>query len=199
MHDADGDPFDTYSVVVNHEEQYSIWPSERPVPAGWRTVGKQGPKQECLDYIAEVWTDMRPLSLRRKMEEWARNPPPVEAADDELSTLPTLVDRLCEGEHRVVVNCRPERTTAALNERLAIGHVHVLFTETRGGTELGVRVESSAIDWTGADPDRVTGTVRFSGTLVLDYVKVRCVAAIDLATLEGTAHLAKIEDVVEAA
>lgn len=57
-----------YNVVVNHEEQYSIWPVEREIPAGWRAVGKSGSKQECLDYIKEVWTDMRPLSLRKKME-----------------------------------------------------------------------------------------------------------------------------------
>ena len=57
-----------YEVVLNDEEQYSIWPVGREVPAGWRTVGKQGPKQECLDYIGEVWTDMRPLSLRRQMD-----------------------------------------------------------------------------------------------------------------------------------
>jgi MbtH protein len=61
-----------YHVVVNHEEQYSIWPDYKEVPAGWRTVGKTGLKQECLDYIKEVWTDMRPLSLRRHMEEIAR-------------------------------------------------------------------------------------------------------------------------------
>lgn len=58
-----------YRVVVNEEEQYSIWPDYREIPFGWRDVGKSGPKQECLDYIKEVWTDMRPLSLRRKMEE----------------------------------------------------------------------------------------------------------------------------------
>ncbi len=62
----------TYQVVVNEEEQYSIWPVDRQIPLGWRSVGKSGPKQECLDYIKEVWTDMRPLSLRRKMEEDAR-------------------------------------------------------------------------------------------------------------------------------
>jgi MbtH protein len=56
-----------YRVVVNHEEQYSIWPVDRELPPGWREAGKQGPKQECLDYIKEVWTDMRPLSLRKKM------------------------------------------------------------------------------------------------------------------------------------
>lgn len=57
-----------YNVVVNHEEQYSIWPVYRDLPKGWRAVGKSGPKQECLDYIEEVWTDMRPLSLRKQME-----------------------------------------------------------------------------------------------------------------------------------
>ena len=57
-----------YAVVMNHEEQYSIWPVDREIPAGWRAVGKSGSKQECLDYIKEVWTDMRPLSLRKKME-----------------------------------------------------------------------------------------------------------------------------------
>jgi MbtH protein len=61
-----------YKVVVNHEEQYSIWPTDRENPLGWNDVGKTGLKQECLDYIEEVWTDMRPLSLRKKMEEAAR-------------------------------------------------------------------------------------------------------------------------------
>ena len=56
-----------YNVVINHEEQYSIWPADQNCPAGWTTVGKTGPKSECLSYIAEVWTDMRPLSLRKKM------------------------------------------------------------------------------------------------------------------------------------
>jgi len=53
-----------YAVVVNHEEQYSIWLADRVPPAGWRAVGKQGLKDECLAYIDEVWTDMRPLSIR---------------------------------------------------------------------------------------------------------------------------------------
>lgn len=59
----------TYTVVVNHEEQYSIWPADRENPPGWREVGKTGTKAECLAYVEEVWTDMRPLSLRRKMGE----------------------------------------------------------------------------------------------------------------------------------
>ena len=61
-----------YKVVMNHEEQYSIWPAERENPPGWRDGTKIGPKSECLAYIKEVWTDMRPLSLRKKMEEATR-------------------------------------------------------------------------------------------------------------------------------
>jgi len=56
-----------YKVVVNQEEQYSIWPSERPLPLGWNDTGMAGLKQECLVYIEDVWKDMRPLSLRRQM------------------------------------------------------------------------------------------------------------------------------------
>jgi MbtH protein len=53
-----------YQVVVNDEEQYSIWPADRELPAGWRAAGVTGVKSECLDYITKVWTDMRPRSLR---------------------------------------------------------------------------------------------------------------------------------------
>jgi MbtH protein len=58
-----------YKVVVNHEEQYSIWPEYRENALGWKDAGFSGLKKECLDYIEQVWTDMRPLSLRKKMEE----------------------------------------------------------------------------------------------------------------------------------
>lgn len=60
-----------YQVVINDEQQYSIWPDYREIPGGWRIVGKSGNKQDCLSYIKEVWTDMRPLSLRMLMEQTA--------------------------------------------------------------------------------------------------------------------------------
>ena len=58
-----------FKVVVNHEQQYSLWPVERGNAPGWRDAGKTGDKNECLTYIESVWTDMRPLSLRKKMAE----------------------------------------------------------------------------------------------------------------------------------
>jgi len=70
----------TFRVVVNHEEQYSIWPDYLDVPKGWREVGVTGKKQHCLDHIAQVWTDMRPLSLRKFMAEQAGGEPPKGAA-----------------------------------------------------------------------------------------------------------------------
>ena len=66
--DPDREDTMIYKVVVNHEEQYSIWPEYKENPLGWRDVGKAGHKDECLAYIKEVWTDMRPLSLRKKMD-----------------------------------------------------------------------------------------------------------------------------------
>ena len=63
------DPATPYKVVVNHEEQYSIWFADRENPPGWSDVGRQGTKEECLAYIEQVWTDMRPLSLRNRTGE----------------------------------------------------------------------------------------------------------------------------------
>jgi len=68
MHASDSDDQTIYKVVVNHEEQYSIWPVHRDNPLGWSDAGKSGPKSECLAFIEAVWTDMRPLSLRKAME-----------------------------------------------------------------------------------------------------------------------------------
>lgn len=61
-----------YNAVVNHEEQYSIWPVDREIPTGWKAVGKSGGKPEVLAWIKEVWTDMRPLSLQKRMAEQER-------------------------------------------------------------------------------------------------------------------------------
>ena len=64
-YDPDTEDDAIYKVVVNHEEQYSIWPASRESPLGWRDAGREGTKVECLASIEEVWTDMRPPSLRK--------------------------------------------------------------------------------------------------------------------------------------
>jgi MbtH protein len=66
---GDDDDTQTFLVVLNDEEQYSIWPSGRDLPPGWRSDGFSGPEADCLAHIDEVWTDMRPLSLRHAMEQ----------------------------------------------------------------------------------------------------------------------------------
>jgi MbtH protein len=69
MNEYQGSDDVIYKVVVNHENQYSIWPANRQNALGWNDVGKTGSKAECLAYIKEVWTDMRPLSLRKQMDK----------------------------------------------------------------------------------------------------------------------------------
>lgn len=179
-----------YKVVVNHEEQYSIWPADRENPLGWKDVGKSGRKAECLAYIEEVWTDMRPLSLRRQMEEAARAPrptsPPPTTTDNEPDD---LVQRLATGSHPVEASLRPEKNIQGFQQSIDRGYVHLKFTQTRGGTELGIRLDPDASDLSQANFETATGTAHLVGGLSLNYVKVRCIADIDLVTLTGQGHL----------
>ena len=69
MNENESEDTRIYKVVMNHQEQYSIWPADRENALGWNDVGKSGKKAECLAYIDDVWTDMRPLILRKKMAE----------------------------------------------------------------------------------------------------------------------------------
>jgi uncharacterized protein YbdZ (MbtH family) len=192
MYDPDREDTTIYKVVMNHEEQYSIWPSYKEIPLGWKDVGKSGLKPECLAYIKDVWTDMRPLSLRKRMAELAKNPPPPLSPDPNRPREKSLVERLCEGDHPVEASLRPEKTAKALKDRIDMGYVHIKFTETRGGTELGVRLDRSAIDLNQADFENQTGKAHLEGELTLDYVKVRCIADIDLRTLSGEGHLVTV-------
>ena len=75
MNPDDREDTTVYTGVINHEEQYSIWPADRNLPPGWQAVGKSD-QPECLSYIKEVWTDMRPLSLRKRMDA-AENSDPI--------------------------------------------------------------------------------------------------------------------------
>jgi hypothetical protein len=106
-----------------------------------------------------------------------------------------LVQRLSEGEHPVTVG-GPKPELTEFRKRIEdMGYVFIKFTGTRGGTDLGVRVDKTATDLSHAHFDQSSGMAHVEGTLTLDYVKVRCIADIDLATLNGTGHLVQLEEV----
>jgi len=100
-----------------------------------------------------------------------------------------LVDRLSTGDHRVEASLRPVRTAGELKTRLDMGYVHILFPDTQGGTELGLKVDPHATDQSEADFNAGTGVVKIVGSLSLNFVPVRCHAELDLETLAGTGHL----------
>jgi hypothetical protein len=100
-----------------------------------------------------------------------------------------LVKRLCEGAHPVEIIIRPERNAQSLRQCLQGGYLHVRFTETRGGTMLGIRIDESASREALTAVDAGAKAIRVFGDLTLDYVPVRCVADIDLTTYQGTGRL----------
>lgn len=183
---------ETYTVVRNHEEQYSIWRADSPPPAGWEEVGVTGTRDACLAHIEQVWTDMRPRSVREHLAWLAEQPEsawlvPAETSDGG----PDLVTRLGSPGPADVVS-RPESTAERFREALEAGYVHLRFTDTRGGTEVGIQVDRAASDWSQADFDEGRGSVSVVGDLVLDFEPVRCHADIDLAELSGLGRLTRV-------
>jgi uncharacterized protein YbdZ (MbtH family) len=192
--DPDREDTTIYKVVVNQEEQYSILPEYKGSVQGWKDAGKTGSKADCLAYIKEVWTDMRPLSLRKKMEELAKNPPPPPPlVDPNAPREKSLVERLCEGDHTVEVGLRPEKTVKLFKEAIDRDYIHIKFTQTKGGTELGIRLDRDASNFSNADFKHGKGTAHVEGKVTLDYLPVRCIADIDLSTLAGHGRLVRVE------
>ena len=196
---SDEDDTTVHEVVINHEEQYSIWPQGREIPPGWNAVGKSGLKPECLEHISEVWTDMRPLSLRNEIEARRTELEKEEARRiEKAKKIPrdqrdNLVEFLATGKHPVETGLRPEKTVKIFKEAIDRGYVHVRFTDTRGGTELGLGLGPYGADLSKADFENETGIVHLEGELTLNKKRVRCVADFDLATLSGEGHLAVLE------
>jgi hypothetical protein len=100
-----------------------------------------------------------------------------------------LVRRLSDGSHPVELVLRPEKTPDALRACLDRRYVHIKFSSTQGGTELGVRIDESTAKLALDAIDRAAGAIHIVGDLVLDYVPIRCVADIELATWEGTGRV----------
>ena len=99
-----------------------------------------------------------------------------------------LVQFLCKGDHPVEARPR-EKTREALKESIASGHVHIKFTDTRGGTELGVPIDRSRSDFSAIESNNGSAEIRLVGDVTLDYVQVTCIARIDIATLQGKGRL----------
>ena len=181
--------FDLFRVVINHEEQYSIWPVYRENPPGWRNAGKEGSQEECLAYIEEAWTDMRPLSIRNRPTSFAGMPTTPPPANGHLPQ-EDLVQRLSTGTHTV-------RATRAgsldeLDAALERGFLHLTFGGTNGETELNLQVDPAA-----TQRRESGGHLHVEGILTLDFVPVRCVADLDLPALSGTGRLVMLPTAVE--
>ena len=105
-----------------------------------------------------------------------------------------LVQRLSQGQHPVEVSLRPERTVKALKDAVDRGYVHIRFTQTRGGTELGFALDRERSKLSDADFHQESGRLTIAGELSLDYTRVRCVAEIELPSLAGTGRLELLEE-----
>jgi uncharacterized protein YbdZ (MbtH family) len=183
------DDLKPYRVVANSEEQYSIWPLDRELPQGWSEVGPTGPVSDCLAYIAEVWTDMRPLSLRRHMESAAATDAPIGPDEPrDRPAPPHLVDRLAT-EQTAEFTTSITNGARALKESIDRGFVLIRFPQTAGGTELGIALDRAASKLEGADFATASGTVHLVGDLTLDWRKARCMVALDLSTMQGLGRL----------
>ncbi len=102
-----------------------------------------------------------------------------------------LVNKLAAGKHPVEAVLRPHRTPAAFKESIQRGYVHIKFTDTIGGTELGVNLETDGVDLRQADFEMGQGQITVKGSLTLDYVPVKCWAVIELSDLKGHGWLEK--------
>lgn len=177
-----------FLVVRNHEEQYSVWPVGKEIPLGWVDCGFNGDKQSCLKHIESVWTDMRPLSLRKQMEALAKMPAPESPVTQEPSA-PDLIERLCSGSHKVRAVTRPEHSATAFKDALDRGFVQIEFTETQGGTVLGFAVDAEQSDLSQISHNKPNAQVVVVGMLTLNFQKVRCVATLDLKNCTGEGKL----------
>jgi len=176
-----------FTPVVNDEGQYSIWPEVSELPPGWKREGAPASRAACLDYIRTHWTDMRPVSVRRSLDEH----PAQRGGGDRAAPAPSpdLVDRLSAGERPLRLRIREGSSVSDLRTCLERGWLRVEFPETRGGTELDVEVDLSACRL--GDPGASDGRIHLEGRLTLDSVPVRCVAEVDRVTLTGSGRLVR--------
>lgn len=175
---------DRYFVVINHEEQYSIWPDDAP-PEGWTVVAGPDSKDACLARIEELWTDMRPKSLREFMAQPEPEPEPQPETEAPLES--DLPARLAV-EQELHLELFEPYTRARAAEVLAGEVAHLRFPGTRGGTLLAIKLDDASRGQT-LEGERA----RVSGTLELDFVACECAATIALSDGHGRGALRRLE------
>lgn len=175
----------TYVVLVNHEEQYSLWLHGKEIPHGWREARGPGSKEECLAYVREVWTDMTPLSLRNLVPSTGETRQVGYESEGSATATVTLPSILADGTQHVMYQSRRDDGLDELKEAVDRKYVHVKFTQTRGGTELGFPLDEERSDLSHADWENGLGTIHLEGKLKLDGVPMWCMVDLDLSTLEG--------------
>jgi len=178
-----------------------VW---KPDPPGWKDEGKKGSKQQCLEHIDKVWTDMRPLSLQKWMQENA-----LPASNTFKVTIPAVTDttdhfHAAKPPNELVQKLTKEQpvqviryldsnkpSVEKLRRATEIGYVLVKFTETKGGTELGCNVKNEdsrcKVEWK-------QNQISIYGRLKLDFTPVLVHATINLDTFTGTGHVEVIQD-----
>jgi len=195
---------DEYKVVVNHEMQYSIWPTWKPDPPGWKDEGRTGTKQQCLEHIDKVWTDMRPLSLQKWMKEHVaataadskiKIPEVNDGKDHFHAARPPndLVKRLLQEQTVQIIRYheggKPSREK--LKQAAESGYILVKFVDTKGGSELGCSVKNEDshcfVEWN-------NNTVVIHGRLKLDFTPLLVHATVDLDTFVGKGRVEPIQD-----
>lgn len=189
------DQEDIYTVVLNIEEQYSIWPTFKNVPSGWQEIGVKGSKDFCLEHIKEVWKDMRPLSLRKKMDErknaWEEKKQSTLSSSIMKPLQSRTVSFLTQGWHPI--SCKSIYNSCQdVREAIAKHHFHLTFLDTEGQTCLSMTLNPQKTLLEEADFETGTGMIQLEGNLTLDFVKVKCLARITLPSLEGEGTLEKI-------
>ena len=176
-----------YLVVVNLEEQYSIWPQGRALPSGWRAVGKVGSKEQCLAYIDETWVDMRPLSVRKFLEAKLAPASPVKPADE--PTAPPLLDLLArEQPVELLPSAGEEAPAAALRHAHESGWAYIRFPET--DTRLGFKVDAAPAR--ASDPSNPALPVVLRGELTLNFQRVAIECSFTGSSLAGRGRLSAL-------
>ena len=166
----------TYKVVVNHENQHSLWPADRENAPGWNDAGMSGSKQDCLAYVDTHWTDLRPLSLQQAMAERAR-----EAQE--------TVRPLTEQPHPITLPWS-DLSALQLAQALERGFIAIAFPAAPSLPAIGIFLEPEHVNRSQADFSAATGVLHAEGTGTIYAVgKVRASIDLDIATMTGQALL----------